>query len=167
MAFFVYTIYIGFNVWLLMTVKIRLARFGAKKRPYYRIVVANSNAPRDGKFLEKVGIYNPMLSKEDENRVVLNQDRIKHWLSVGAQPTERVSKFLEKTKFIKIKTIMKRGVRAKITTDRPAEKELKEKDKVVAGKPVEKKVEKDKAVADKPVEEKLEKNKKAEDDKDK
>jgi len=84
-----------------MTVKIRLARAGAKKRPYYHLVVANADAPRDGKFLEKVGNYNPMLPKDDENRVVLAQDRIKHWISVGAQPTERVSKFLEKAKLVK------------------------------------------------------------------
>jgi small subunit ribosomal protein S16 len=84
-----------------MTVKIRLARAGAKKRPYYHLVVANSDAPRDGKFLEKVGNYNPMLPKDDENRVVLAQDRIKHWISVGAQPTERVSRFLEKAKLVK------------------------------------------------------------------
>ena len=84
-----------------MTVKIRLTRAGAKKRPYYHLVVANADAPRDGKFLEKVGSYNPMLPKDDENRVVLAQDRIKHWISVGAQPTERVSKFLEKAKLVK------------------------------------------------------------------
>ena len=88
-----------------MVVKIRLARFGAKKKPYYRVVVANSNAPRDGKFLEKVGTYNPMLPKEDENRVIIDQEKIKYWLSVGAQPTDRVTKFLEKAKLIKAKTI--------------------------------------------------------------
>ncbi len=94
-----------------MTVKIRLARAGAKKRPYYKIVVANADSPRDGKFLEKVGVYNPMLAKEDENRVVLIQDRIKHWLSVGAQPTDRVEKFLEKAKLIKTKSPVKRVVK--------------------------------------------------------
>ena len=88
-----------------MVVKIRLARAGAKKKPYYRVVVANSNAPRDGKFLEKVGTYNPMLPKEDENRVIIDQEKIKYWLSVGAQPTDRVAKFLEKAKLIKAKTI--------------------------------------------------------------
>ena len=88
-----------------MVVKIRLARAGAKKKPYYRVVVANSNAPRDGKFLEKVGTYNPMLPKEDENRVIIDQEKIKYWLSVGAQPTDRVTKFLEKAKLIKAKTI--------------------------------------------------------------
>ena len=95
-----------------MAVKIRLARAGAKKRPYYKLVVANADAPRDGKFLEKVGTYNPMLPKDDENRVILIQDRIKYWMSVGAQPTERVEKFLEKAKLIKasVKRIIKKPV---------------------------------------------------------
>lgn len=77
-----------------MAVKIRLARGGAKKRPYYRIVIANSTAPRDGDFIEKVGTYNPLLSKDDTNRVVLKLDRIEYWLGCGAQPTERVVNFL-------------------------------------------------------------------------
>ena len=99
-----------------MVVKIRLARFGAKKKPYYRIVVANSNAPRDGRSLEQVGTYNPMLSKEDENRVILDQERIKYWLSVGAQPTERVNRFLEKARVIKARSI-KRVVKTKIAVN--------------------------------------------------
>ncbi len=78
-----------------MSVSIRLSRGGSKKRPYYRIVVANSTAPRDGHFLEKIGTYNPMLPKGDEKRVVLDTDRAKHWLSVGAQPTDRVARFLD------------------------------------------------------------------------
>ena len=78
-----------------MSVSIRLSRGGSKKRPYYRIVVANSTAPRDGHFLEKIGSYNPMLAKDDEKRVVLDAERAKHWLSVGAQPTDRVSRFLD------------------------------------------------------------------------
>ena len=77
-----------------MAVKIRLARGGAKKRPYYRIVVANATAPRDGDFIEKVGTYNPLLSKDDATRVVLKTERIKYWLGEGALPTERVVKFL-------------------------------------------------------------------------
>lgn len=77
-----------------MAVKIRLTRGGAKKRPYYRIVVAEATAPRDGRFIEKVGTYNPMLPKEHADRIVLNAERIQHWLSVGAQPTDRVSRFL-------------------------------------------------------------------------
>ena len=78
-----------------MATKIRLARGGSKKRPFYRIVVADVRAPRDGRFIEKVGSYNPMLSKESEDRVVLNEERIKHWLGEGAQPTDRVLRFLD------------------------------------------------------------------------
>ena len=78
-----------------MSVSIRLSRGGAKKRPYYRIVVANSTAPRDGAFLEKIGTYNPMLPTGDEKRVILDGERAKHWLSVGAQPTDRVARFLD------------------------------------------------------------------------
>jgi small subunit ribosomal protein S16 len=78
-----------------MSVSIRLARGGAKKRPYYRIVVANSRAPRDGAFIEKIGAYNPLLSKDDPARVVIDIDRAKHWLAVGAQPTDRVARFLD------------------------------------------------------------------------
>ena len=78
-----------------MSVSIRLARGGAKKRPYYRIVVANSRSARDGRFIEKIGSYNPLLAKDDANRVVLDADRAKHWLSVGAQPTDRVARFLD------------------------------------------------------------------------
>ena len=78
-----------------MAVKIRLARGGAKKKPYYRIVVANATAPRDGDFLEKVGTYNPLLADNAGDRVTLKADRIAYWLSNGAEPTERVIKFLE------------------------------------------------------------------------
>ena len=78
-----------------MSVKIRLARGGAKKRPYYKIVVANSRAPRDGKYLEQIGTYNPLLAKDDEKRVQLNEDRAKYWLGVGAQPSDRVARFLD------------------------------------------------------------------------
>jgi len=78
-----------------MAVSIRLSRGGAKKRPYYRIVVANSRSPRDGSFIEKIGTYNPLLGKDDEKRVVLDTERAKHWLSVGAQPTDRVARFLD------------------------------------------------------------------------
>ncbi len=78
-----------------MAVSIRLSRAGSKKRPYYRIVVADSRSPRDGNFIEKIGTYNPMLAKDDANRVTLNADRVKHWLGVGAQPTDRVARFLD------------------------------------------------------------------------
>ncbi|MEN7536065.1 30S ribosomal protein S16 [Aurantiacibacter flavus] len=79
-----------------MAIAIRLARGGAKKRPYYRIVVADSRRARDGKFLEQVGTYNPLLAKDDEGRVKLIEDRIRYWLGVGAQPTDRVHRFLDK-----------------------------------------------------------------------
>jgi small subunit ribosomal protein S16 len=77
-----------------MALKIRLARAGAKKRPYYHIVVANSTSPRDGRFIEKVGSYNPMLPREHEDRLRLMDERITHWVKQGAQPTDRVAKFL-------------------------------------------------------------------------
>ncbi|WP_138381003.1 30S ribosomal protein S16 [Luteithermobacter gelatinilyticus] len=78
-----------------MALKIRLARGGAKKRPYYRIVVADSRAPRDGRFIEKVGTYNPLLPKDREDRVTLVTERVQYWLEQGAQPTDRVLRFLD------------------------------------------------------------------------
>ena len=78
-----------------MAVAIRLSRGGAKKRPYYRIVVSDSRSARDGKYLEQIGTYNPLLAKDDENRVKIDADRAKHWLSVGAQPSDRVARFLD------------------------------------------------------------------------
>ncbi len=78
-----------------MSVAIRLSRGGAKKRPYYRIVVSDSRSARDGKYLEQIGTYNPMLPKELGERVKLDEDRARHWLSVGAQPSDRVHRFLD------------------------------------------------------------------------
>ncbi len=78
-----------------MAVSMRLSRGGSKKRPYYRIVIADARSPRDGSFIEKIGTYNPLLAKDDEKRVVLDGERAKHWLSVGAQPTDRVARFLD------------------------------------------------------------------------
>ena len=77
-----------------MALKIRLARGGAKKRPFYRIVVAEASAPRDGRYVERVGTYNPMVPKDHEQRLTLNGERISFWMSKGAQPTERVHKML-------------------------------------------------------------------------
>ena len=77
-----------------MALKIRLSRGGAKKRPYYRIVVADARSPRDGRFIERVGSYNPMLPQDHAERLLLKTDRIQHWLSNGAQPTDRVARFL-------------------------------------------------------------------------
>jgi small subunit ribosomal protein S16 len=79
-----------------MSLKIRLARAGAKKRPFYRIVIADSKSPRDGRYIEKVGTFNPLLPRDSSDRVILVEDRIKHWLGHGAQPTDRVLRFLDK-----------------------------------------------------------------------
>ena len=78
-----------------MAIALRLSRGGAKKRPYYRIVAADSRSARDGKYLEQIGTYNPLLAKDDEKRVVLNEDRARYWLGVGAQPSDRVLRFLD------------------------------------------------------------------------
>ena len=78
-----------------MATAIRLSRGGSKKRPYYKIVVTDSRSPRDGRFIERIGSYNPLLAKTDEKRVVLDVERAKHWVSVGAQPTDRVARFLD------------------------------------------------------------------------
>ena len=84
-----------------MAVKIRLARGGTKKRPYYRVVVADERAPRDGRFIEKVGTYNPLLAADNAERVKLDLERIQHWLSKGAQPTDRVLRFLDQAGVLK------------------------------------------------------------------
>ncbi len=99
-----------------MSVSIRLARGGAKKRPYYRIVVANSRSPRDGAFIEKIGSYNPLLAKDDANRVQIDADRARHWLSVGAQPTDRVARFLDAA------GVKERAVRSNPNKGKPGEK---------------------------------------------
>lgn len=84
-----------------MSTKIRLSRGGAKKRPYYRIVVADVRAPRDGRFIEKIGHYDPMLKKEDPNRMKVDIERAKYWLEHGAQPTDRVARFLAQAGLVK------------------------------------------------------------------
>lgn len=78
-----------------MAMKIRLARGGSKKRPHYAIVASDARMPRDGRFLEKLGTYNPLLPKDSEDRVKIDLDRVQHWLAQGAQPTDRVARFLE------------------------------------------------------------------------
>ncbi|MGI9449997.1 MAG: 30S ribosomal protein S16 [Geminicoccaceae bacterium] len=78
-----------------MSVRIRLARGGTKKRPFYRIVATDKRSPRDGRFLEKLGTYNPLLPKDNENRVILREERIRHWLGAGALPSDRVCRFLD------------------------------------------------------------------------
>ncbi|MGU3496954.1 30S ribosomal protein S16 [Xanthobacteraceae bacterium A53D] len=84
-----------------MSLKIRLARGGAKKRPYYRIVVADARSPRDGRFIEKIGSFNPLLAKDAEARVVLDTEKAKAWLEKGAQPTDRVARFLDEAGLLK------------------------------------------------------------------
>ena len=86
-----------------MSLKIRLSRGGAKKRPFYKIVLADSRSPRDGKFLERLGTYNPMVPHDHAERLVMKEERIKHWLSMGAQPTDRVARFLAQAGYIAAK----------------------------------------------------------------
>lgn len=85
-----------------MSLKIRLARGGAKKRPFYSIVISDARSPRDGNFIEKIGTYNPMLPREHAERVVLNEERARHWLAMGAQPTDRVTLFLGRANIIEL-----------------------------------------------------------------
>ncbi len=101
-----------------MSLKIRLSRAGAKKRPYYRIVIADSKSPRDGRYIERVGTYDPLLPKGSTERVKLVEERIKHWLSHGAQPTDRVLRFLD------VAGIQKRDARLNPTKGQPGKKRL-------------------------------------------
>ncbi|SLN52037.1 30S ribosomal protein S16 [Aquimixticola soesokkakensis] len=91
-----------------MAMKIRLARGGSKKRPHYAIVASDSRMPRDGRFIEKLGTYNPLLAKDDERRVIMNVERVQYWLGEGAQATDRVARFLEAA-----------GVKEKATRNNP------------------------------------------------
>ncbi len=107
-----------------MAVKIRLARGGATKVPYYRVVVADARAPRDGDFIEKVGTYNPLLQKGNENRVVLKKDRIEYWLAKGAKPTERVTRFIQAAGIALPTSIANKiAVKVKTQVKRPPKKE--------------------------------------------
>ena len=99
-----------------MAISIRLSRGGSKKRPYYRIVVADARSPRDGKFIEKIGNYNPLLAKDDEKRVQLDADRARHWIGVGAQPTDRVARFLD------VAGVRERPARSNPNKGKPGEK---------------------------------------------
>ena len=99
-----------------MAVSIRLSRGGSKKRPYYRIVVADARSSRDGKFIEKIGTYNPLLAKDDAKRVVLDSDRATYWLGVGAQPTDRVARFLD------VAGVRERAARNNPNKGKPGEK---------------------------------------------
>jgi small subunit ribosomal protein S16 len=109
-----------------MAVKIRLARGGAKKRPFYRVVVADVRAPRDGAFIEKIGTYDALLKKGDKDRVVLKSDRVEYWLSQGAQPTDRVALFIKEAGIKLPESVIKKmAVKAKAHTTKPSKKELK------------------------------------------
>ena len=101
-----------------MAVKIRLARGGSKKRPFYRIVAADERAPRDGRYIERLGTYNPLLPKNSDERVVMNVERIQHWLSTGAKPTDRVHRFLDAA------GILTRPVRNNPNKAKPSDKTL-------------------------------------------
>ena len=101
-----------------MSLKIRLSRGGAKKRPFYRIVVADSRSPRDGRYIEKVGTFNPLLPRDSEDRIKLDTDRVKHWLSNGALPTDRVLRFLD------AEGLMKREPRNNPEKAKPGKKRL-------------------------------------------
>lgn len=114
--------------------KIRLARGGAKKRPYYSIVVADSHSPRDGRFIEKVGTYNPQLAKDREDRVTLKVERIQDWLAKGAQPTDRVARFLSTQGLVEWThgNNPKQGEPGKKAQERAAEREQRAADRAAA-----------------------------------
>jgi len=110
-----------------MAMKIRLARGGSKKRPFYAIVAADSRMPRDGRFIEKLGTYNPMLPKDSEERVKMNMERVKYWLGEGAQPTDRISRMLEAAGELpkKDRSNPKKGAPGKAAQTRAEEKAAK------------------------------------------
>ena len=110
-----------------MAMKIRLARGGSKKRPFYRIVASDSRMPRDGRYIEKLGTYNPLLPKDSEDRVQMNMERVQYWLGEGAQPTDRVSRFLEAAGVVEKKTRSnpQKAVPGKKATERAEEKAAK------------------------------------------
>ena len=110
-----------------MAMKIRLARGGSKKRPFYRIVAADSRMPRDGRFIEKLGTYNPLLPKDSEERVKMDMERVQYWLGQGAQPTDRVSRFLEAAGVVekKERNNPKKAVPGKAAQDRAEAKAAK------------------------------------------
>ncbi len=113
-----------------MSLKIRLARGGAKKRPFYRIVVADSRSPRDGRFIEKIGTFNPLLPKDHEQRIMIDEDRARHWLKTGAKPTDRVARFLGERSLMEWKpgSNPKKGEPGQKAKERIEEKRQKEED---------------------------------------
>ena len=122
-----------------MSVAIRLSRGGAKKRPYYRIVVSDSRSPRDGKYLEQIGTYNPMLPKDSGERVKLDEDRARHWLSVGAKPSDRVLRFLDAAGILERapRNNPKKGEPGEAAKERAEEKAAKEAEAAEAAKAAE------------------------------
>ena len=114
--------------------RIRLARGGTKKRPYYSIVIADSHSPRDGRFIEKVGTYNPLLKRDDPNRVTLKIETIQEWIKKGAQPTDRVARFLSQAGLVEWAhgNNPKKGAPGKKAQERAAEKAQKEADRIEA-----------------------------------
>ncbi|ALG91104.1 MULTISPECIES: 30S ribosomal protein S16 [Actibacterium] len=110
-----------------MALKIRLARGGSKKRPFYRIVATDSRMPRDGRFIEKLGVYNPLLPKDSEERVKMDMERVKYWLGEGAQPTDRIARMLEAAGVLtkKERSNPKSGTPGKKAVERAEEKAAK------------------------------------------
>jgi small subunit ribosomal protein S16 len=110
-----------------MALSMRLSRGGSKKRPYYKIVVADARAPRDGKFIERIGSYNPQLPKDSAERMILDTERAKHWLAAGAQPSDRVARFLDVAgvKERKVKSNPNKGEPGQKAKDRAEDKATK------------------------------------------
>lgn len=113
-----------------MAVRIRLSRGGSKKRPFYRIVAADQRAPRDGRFIEKLGTYNPLLPQDHEQRLVINEERVKYWLGVGAQPTERLEKLFSNLGLVKAP--VRREQPKKSAPKAKAQERMKEKEAAAA-----------------------------------
>ena len=109
-----------------MAVRIRLSRGGSKKRPFYRVVAADQRAPRDGRFIEKLGTYNPLLPQDHEQRLVINEERVKYWLSVGAQPTERLAKLFSNLGLVKAPALREQP--KKLDPKAKAQERMKEKE---------------------------------------
>ena len=113
-----------------MAVRIRLSRGGSKKRPFYRVVAADQRAPRDGRFIEKLGTYNPLLPQDHEQRLVINEERVKYWLGVGAQPTERLEKLFSNLGLIKAPALREQP--KKSAPKAKAQERMKEKEAAAA-----------------------------------
>ena len=113
-----------------MAVRIRLSRGGSKKRPFYRVVAADQRAPRDGRFIEKLGTYNPLLAQDHEQRLVINEERVKYWLGVGAQPTERLEKLFSNLGLVKAPALREQP--KKSAPKAKAQERMKEKEAAAA-----------------------------------